>query len=282
MTKWCHYPTSQHFFFQLILKENRLTVGVYQDGVTTPIEIFIVSQQDIKNKLLNGVQFSVKSPTISCKYLSMNVQGQVIMRKFQITMELVKDFDDLVKLFTRLGFTIKNGNYGKETLPNGIIESQRNPVTNDMSGLQSLLFCGSQVPNEQVYSTQMSGVSIRDEESLVTLENQSRADESTRVDTPSRPFKVPDKPSHLTKICLTKDQSDVLSSKEKKVEKRNSPHPTDPLVKEGTPKPTLSNNPQTQTHTHRKKHNRRKVRITRQLLEKKLNNKKFMKWVSMI
>ncbi|CAL9735391.1 hypothetical protein MOSE0_H04830 [Monosporozyma servazzii] len=106
MSKWLHFPTRDKFMFQLCYYDNQLIMTVMGNNVHV-LEQFSASKQDIELKRVSHIQFSIKSPTISCKYLKLS-NNILVQRRFQMTLENKQDFDNLVHLFTQVNIIVKN------------------------------------------------------------------------------------------------------------------------------------------------------------------------------
>lgn len=120
MSKWIHFPTRDKFIFQLYYHDDAQLIMTVLGNDVHVIEQFSVSKQDIELKRVSHIQFSIKSPTISCKYLKLS-NNLLVQRRFQMTLENKQDFDNLVHLFAQVNIAVKNA---KVLNDNTLIASQ--------------------------------------------------------------------------------------------------------------------------------------------------------------
>ncbi|CCD26460.1 Rec114p NDAI_0H02860 [Naumovozyma dairenensis CBS 421] len=75
------------------------------------------------------IQFSAKSPTLSCKYLSNETNGVVYLRRFQISLEKDVDFARICSILISMQFVMKNGRLSNTALDRSrMIGIANNPI----------------------------------------------------------------------------------------------------------------------------------------------------------
>ncbi|CAL9730422.1 hypothetical protein MOUN0_J05204 [Monosporozyma unispora] len=126
MSKWKHFSENENFKFKLKYENEALTLTVWINNVQ-PLEHIIISKQDIELKRLNHVQFSIKSPRISCKYLKLSNNFNLVQRRFQMTLEKEDDFNKLIQLFKQINFVVKEAKVLKEAINTTPFLSQDSP-----------------------------------------------------------------------------------------------------------------------------------------------------------
>lgn len=107
MEKWLHFPADRDITFQLRMLNDRAlqirVVSLFNNEVTL--------LEDITTSVVPDnmyVQFSVKSPAIACKYLTM-ADNQLFINRFQVTLGNDAEFLEVYQILRHLKFRLKCG-----------------------------------------------------------------------------------------------------------------------------------------------------------------------------
>lgn len=107
MEKWLHFPADRDINFQLRMLNDK----TLQIRVVSHFNNEVTLLEDITTKVVPDnmyVQFSVKSPAVACKYLSVT-DNQLFINRFQITLGSDTEFLEVYQILQHLKFRLKCG-----------------------------------------------------------------------------------------------------------------------------------------------------------------------------
>lgn len=186
LKKWHHFPSITRIMF-LVMREGTQAIFkvVWNE---TPLEI---ARVDLTNSQ-GTIQFSAKSPSISCKYMVTSRH----MKRFQLAFNSESEFSEVCALVTNLGITVKEA---RPSVPGG--SKMAPPPLQTLSSMQSatqtpLQSILSQPPMHNYSFSQSqwipegpaSFLQTSDAESLIALSQKATSSQLVELTNPGEPF----------------------------------------------------------------------------------------------
>lgn len=249
LEKWEHFTVGSNITILIRFDSNLFSMYVTQGP--TVLERIMCRRTDTRRVL----QFSVRSPSMSCKYLSIE-QSSILIRRFQFTL-LESDFIRLLTFLQSIDIQIK-GN------PGTAVTSTATPVESITSALLPVV-----LPSSKPIST--NAITKNNPEVPITpnpnpLESQvpsmTSAIEESKCSNNTTEFAEINTKGHMVNMNDAKNQGASTAKQYNE------------LTTMTTSKETEITDPQNTT-----KAQKRSVKISKRLIRQKMKDKSFIKWV---